>query len=243
MKNLVLGALLAVASSVGCTTSDGGGGVGTTVTVRWDFTHFADGSARSCPDGFGTATIVSQTTDDTSHLGVGSKFIDKFNCSDGEGTIVLPDNDTYLVWVQIENDSGSNLYAQSDETFVDTSTSVPPVSVNIYDDAGFFFLEWDLEDATTHAPLSCTQAGLTGSSGAVEAVATLATSTNVLVTDQFTCSDHYGTTDPLLAGTYTVSVEATVNNQSIGNAPAVTKTISAPNRLTDLGLFVIPVTP
>ena len=243
MKKLVLGALLiAAASSTACTPVNDGGG-DTLVSVRWDFTHFADGSARSCPVGFGTATIVSQTTDDVTHLGTGQNFIDQFNCSDGQGTILLPSDDTYLVWVQIENDSGSSLYAQSEETFVDTSLSVPPIDVTIFDDAGFFFLEWDLEDAVSHAPLSCTQAGLNGSAGAVEAVATLATSTNVLFTDQFTCSDHYGTTDPLLAGTYTVSVEATVNNQSIGNAPAVTKTISAPNRLTDLGLFVIPVTP
>jgi len=239
MKKLVLGALLAVASSVGCGTS-GGGDV--TVDVSWSFTHFATNAPRSCPTGYGTANIVSQTTDDTTHLGAGAKIIDKFNCSDGGGTIVLPDNDTFLVWVEITSDSGGSLYAQTEETFVDTAGAVPPINVEIFDDAGFFFLEWDLVDARNrNAPLTCDQAGVAGASGAIDASATVAGGSR-LFTDKFTCSDHFGTTDPILAGTYTVSVSATVNDIAVGTAPELTnRTIGAPNKLTDLGLVLIPI--
>jgi hypothetical protein len=244
MNKLVLGALLAVASlATGCSSNNGDDVVvvGTTVTVNWDFIHFADNTVRACPTNFGTATIVSQTIDDRTHLGTGTKFVDKFDCKDGAGTLVLPDGDTYLIWVQIENDAGTTLYAQSEEVFVDTARNVAPVDVVIYDDAGFFFFEWDLVDSVTNAPLSCSQAGVAGANGAVESSATIVGNASILFTDKFTCDDHYGTTDPLLAGNYTVSVEATVNDLSVGNAPAISKSIKAPNGLTDLGLVVIPI--
>lgn len=241
MKKLVLGALLAVASLSGCTSDGGDVPIDTVVTVRWNFTHLADMSPRSCPVGFGTATIVSQTTDDVTHLGTGQKIIDKFNCSDGQGTITLPSDDTFLVWVQIENDTGTSLYAQSEETFVDTSASVAPIAVTVFDDGGFFFLEWDLVDARTNALLTCAQAGVTAN-GSVETIATSVANPSYFKDDKFTCEDHFGTTDPLLAGTYTVTVDAEVNNASIGQAPTLTnKTIRAPNGLTDLGLIRIPI--
>jgi hypothetical protein len=246
MKKLVLGALVAAASLTGCIISSDSGDdvvvpVDTVVTMRWNFTHLADMSARSCPIGFGTATIVSQATDDVTHLGTGKQFIDKFNCSDGQGTITLPGNDTYLVWVQIENDTGTNLYAQSEETFVDTVASVPTIPVTIYDDGGFFYLEWDLVDARTNALLTCAQAGVTAN-GSVETIATSVASPSYFKDDKFTCQDHFGTTDPLLAGSYTVSIDAEENNRALGQAPTLTnKTIKAMNGLTDLGLIRIPI--
>ncbi|HEX4421485.1 MAG TPA: hypothetical protein VH165_26400 [Kofleriaceae bacterium] len=253
MKNLIVGALLAVASisisvSVGCTASGddddgggGGGGSGTTVDVSWKFTSAADQGTNACPDGFGTATVMSQKTDDTTHLGTGTPIADKYDCSAGKGTILLPDADTYLVWVVIEDSTGSNQYAQSDSAYVDTSATVAPIEFNILDDGGYFYLEWDIVDSTTMAHMTCADAGLaTGDS--VEVISTSMANSSDFKTDMFTCQDHYGTTDGLVAGSYTVSIDAEVNGAAVGTADTLTsKEITAPNGLTNLGLVLIPV--
>lgn len=235
MKKLVLGALLAVASSAtGCSTDNG-----SVVDVAWTFKHLADGSARSCPVDYPTATIVSQRTDDSTHLGAGETFIDKFDCAAGSGSIVLPDLDSYLVWVEIETDSGSSEYAKSNATYVDTSLSYQPVDVEILDDGGYFFFEWDIYDGATR--VSCADAGVTTSGGgSVDSVATSLSNSSYFRDDKFSCEDHYGTTDGLLAGEYTVSVTAEDSAGVVGGAPTLTnEEIVAPNGLTDLGLLHI----
>lgn len=238
MKNLVLGALLAVASSTGCIISSGSSD--SVVTARWQFTHLADKSPRSCPVGFATATIVSQTTDPITHLGTGLTIVDKFDCADGIGTISLPD-DTYLVWVEIESDDGLQTYTKSEQTFVDTSFGDATIDINILDDGGYFFLTWDLVDAQTQKPLSCPEAGVTAD-GSVEAISTNLATSQKIITDQFTCEDHFGTTDGLLAGTYTVSIDALdSSNLALSNSTTVTKQITAPDGLTDLGHILIPI--
>lgn len=238
MKKLVLGALLAVASLSGC-VSDSGGSTEAVVTARWSFTHFADGSPRSCPVGFDTASVVAQAWDPIGNVLVGTTIVDKFNCSDMRGT-TLPIDGIFLVWVQIENTSGTQVYAQSAHTYIDTADGDVTIDFNILDDAGFFFLTWDLVDATTQAPLTCQQAGVVGNAS-VETTATIA-GTSFALTDKFECEHGFGTTDPLLAGTYTVSVDAEVNNIAVGTAPALTnKVIRAPNGLTDLGHILIPI--
>jgi hypothetical protein len=239
MKNLVLGALLAVASSTGCIISSGSSD--SVVTARWQFTHLADKSPRSCPVGFATATIVSQATDPITHLGAGLTVVDKFNCSDLQGTISLPD-DTYLVWVQIESDDGNQIYTKSAQTFVDTSFGDATIDIDILDDGGYFFMTWDLVAAQTQKPLTCSEAGVT-SSGSVEAISTSMANSQKIITDKFTCEDHFGTTDALLAGSYTVSIDALNSSDlALSNPTVVTnKQITAPDGLTDLGHIVIPI--
>src|SRR3954451_23791862 len=102
MKKLILGALLAAASSVGCSSSSD-----SVVDVSWTFEH-ADGTAApDCPGNFTTTNIVSQSIDPVTHRGTGLTVVDKFNCVAGHGSITLPD-DTFLVWVEITNDSGTS---------------------------------------------------------------------------------------------------------------------------------------
>jgi hypothetical protein len=167
-------------------------------------------------------------------------IVDQFDCADLEGTISLPD-DTYLVWVQIESDDGSQIYTKSAQTFVDTSFGDATIDVNILDDGGYFFLTWDLVDAVTKAPLSCGEAGV-NADGSVEAISTNMANAQQIITDQFTCEDHFGTTDGLLAGTYTVSIDALDgSDRALSNPTTVTEQITAPNRLTDLGHIVIQI--
>jgi hypothetical protein len=60
----------------------------------------------------------------------------------------------------------------------------------------------------------------------------------------FTCEHGFGTTKPLLEGSYEVTVDAFDGTGSIGQAPQLSnKLISAPGGLTDLGHILIPITP
>ena len=64
-----------------------------------------------------------------------------------------------------------------------------------------------------------------------------------LITDKFTCEDHFGTTGALLAGNYVVSVDAldSANRALSSQSTTVTKSITAPDGLTDLGNIMIPI--
>jgi hypothetical protein len=232
MKKLVLGVLLAAAvSATGCVSD------GSTVTMTWDFTHLADNSARSCPTNFDTVRVIAQPTDPTSHLGAGRTFVDKFDCADGEGRIKLSDN-SYLVWLEVTNFSETSKYAQSQETFYDTLEGNVTIPVQILDDGGYFSLTWDLVDGPTNAPLSCTDVGI-DRAGSVRVLTKLATSSAV-ITDNFDCTDHFGTTDGLLAGDYDITVEA-FNNGILGLADPISKIITAPNGVSYLGNVLIPI--
>jgi hypothetical protein len=241
MKKLVLGALLAaVASSTGCIISDDDPIEPTdaVITARWSFTHFEDNTARSCPVGFNTTTIVSQPWDPINHRLIGSPVEDLFDCSAGRGT-TDPLDGIFLVWVQVETDSGSQVYAKSESIYVDTADGDVSLDFPIFDDAGFFFLTWGLQDGGRQ--VDCEEAGLVGGDTGVETTATIVGSTFAL-TDVFECDHYFGTTAPLLADTYVVAVEAVVDGLSVGRAPALNnKTIIAPSGLTDLGHVIIPL--
>src|SRR5512144_2325433 len=119
MKKLVLGALVAVASSTGCVAASSSD---VTVTGRWSFTHITDGSPRSCPTNFDTATIFAQPVDaETADANGGLISAGLFDCTGQQGTVVLPDG-LYLMSVRIENRPGTQPYADSSEVLVDTAT-------------------------------------------------------------------------------------------------------------------------
>lgn len=234
MKNLVLAAMLgAAAASTACTTN-------VTVTAGWTFKHIADGTARSCPDGFDTATVFAQPVDAlTADANGGLINADLFDCSATRGTIVVPDG-LYIMSVRIENHAGSQTYADSEGVFIDTAVD-GRFDVEILDDGGYLSFRWSLKDSQTSAPLTCAQAGVT-SNGSVESIATSVVNQNTMVTDKFTCEDHFGTTAGLRAGMYTVSLDAEENNRALGppvNKPAVM--VEPPNKVVDLGRIELPI--
>jgi len=236
MKKLVLGALLVlVASSTGCSSSSSTEAV---VSASWPFTHVDGTASGQCDPNFPTAAIYSQPWDPINQETVGAPVIDKFDCAAMHGT-TDPLDGIFKVWIQIENDSGS-IYAQSTETYFDTANGDKSLVFPILDNGGYFFVTWSLVDANTQAHLTCKDAGIS-SGGSVETIATMAGSTNAVV-DKFTCEDGFGTTDPLLAGSYTVSVDAENGSGAVGTAPTLTnKVITAPGGLTDLGHILIPI--
>jgi hypothetical protein len=89
--------------------------------------------------------------------------------------------------------------------------------------------------------LTCAEASNGGGPVKVSTVATIV-GTDFMLADRFPCEHGFGTTDPLLADTYTVSVDAAISSGAIGTAPTLTnKVVNSPNGLTDLGHIIIPI--
>jgi hypothetical protein len=210
------------------------------ITARWQFNHLADGSSRACPPSFQTTAIYAQPWDPVTGRLLSQPVIDKFDCVDMRGT-TDPLDGIFLVWVQIESDDGQNVYARSAQSYIDTLDGDVSIDFPILDDAGFFYLSWELRDKANGRPLSCRQASAGDGPVKVEAIATI-TGSSFMMTDRFPCEHGFGTTKPLLAGTYTVSVDAAISSGAIGTAPAlIDKEITAPSGLTDLGHIMIPI--
>jgi hypothetical protein len=243
MKNLVLASLIA-ASATGCIISSDSSSdahVGATWTIRT-----LSSPSIPCPPGYDTAALYNQPVD-ANDAPVGSPIIDLFDCAAGAGTSAPLPATTYMTWIEITTHTNSGApYAKSTPAILDVTDVDLTYNAEIYDDAGYFQLQWDLVGANSNSPLTCDQAGLANpNNSGVELTATLSGST-AAATDQFNCTDHFGITDPLAAGTYTLSVDAFVDTASgtmaVGTAPAVPNaTIHDHNEITDLGNITIPI--
>lgn len=241
MKKLVLFSfIVAMVSQVtGCIISsgdDGGGGSGY-ITAQWDIKS-VDGTSLQCPAGFDTAALYSQEID-SNYGNVGGVITgDLFDCSAFSGVSAPLPATTYYSWIQIENHDGSTVYASTVQAYVDLTLSDKTFSANIYDDGGYFQMSWAL--TVGGSPSSCAaNSDITG----VEAISTEVGNPNNAVSDIFQCSDHYGVTDVLPAGTYTISVDAFNSAMTaVGTAAPITnKSIQVQNRVTDLGTITIPL--
>lgn len=237
MKKLALFCLFVavVSQATGCiiTSDDDDDGGAAYVTAKWDFKQL-DGTPLLCPTGFDTTALYSQEVD-ANYNDVGSVVIDLFTCNDFQGTSAPLNQTTYYSWVQIQNNDGSSTYASSPQAFVDLTASDKTFSADIYDDAGYFQLAWQL--TTGGAPTTCAaNPDITG----VEAISTEVGNSSNAASDIFHCGDHFGITDALAAGNYTISVDAFNSSmQAVGTAPAVTGVIHDRNEVTDLGRITI----
>ena len=211
------------------------------LTANWSLRNVATNSATSCPTGFPTAAIYSQPVN-SSNQPVGQPVIDLFDCAAMTGVTAPLDPGVYQVWVAITNDAGTQTYAQSLSAIVDLTDSDKTFTAAILNDGGYFSLTWDLVDAANgNAPLTCSQ--VTGLDG-VGVVSTSVANQNNFFDDKFTCDNHYGVTGGLLAGAYTVAVDAFEDGQGSIGGPVVlsgNRTILDTNRVTDLGNVIIPI--
>ncbi|MEO8549417.1 MAG: hypothetical protein ABI678_05575 [Kofleriaceae bacterium] len=243
MKKLVLFSLIiaAVSQATGCIISSGDDDGGTPrITSTWTIKSI-DGTNLGCPTGFDTAALYSQEIDAAGN-DLGSPVLDLFDCVAGIGTSAPLADTTYYSWVSIETDSGSSVYAKSTEAFVDLTVENKQLDARIYDDAGYFQLMWQLTRASNGAPVLCADdPDIDG----VESVSTAVVGSSQAIVDQFDCSDHFGITSPLPAGTYTVSVDAFKDGAgggSLGTSDTLTnKTIQDLNRVTVLPTVTIPL--
>ncbi|MBA3394929.1 MAG: hypothetical protein H0T89_19945 [Deltaproteobacteria bacterium] len=231
MRKVVLSALLAYAAT-GCVAAEDAG----LITANWSFKEVSTGAVLGCPAGFDTTAVYAYPVDGANQRR-GQPIIDLYPCSAGTGTNEYP-VDAYEVYLEITNSDNTQLYAQSTAAIVDITSRDATFTTTIIDDGGFFLFDWQLRGEVTGDPLSCAEA----LADSVDITSTLNGSTQAY-TDVYPCSQGSAYTAALPAGDYTVSVAALdSSDRSISNTPAlVNKRISAPNKITDLGLIMIPI--
>jgi len=237
MKKLVMSALLfaTAAQAAGCIfvsgdDDDDGGG---TATVSASWSIFNDDAAAACPPGATTAAVNAQRGSET-------PFVDLYDCSDGAGVADnLPAGD-YTVWVELTDDTGSALYAQS-ESFAVSLSDGELVEAAFEIDAynGFFDVGWFVTDAGG-TEVGC--AGVANQNG----VSVLSTNSSTTEgTDSiFNCADgedpNFVTTDPVAVGDYVVSLSLLDQGDlAIGASADVVTSIGHGNEFVDLGVVEI----
>jgi len=241
MKKLVLFSFIVALASqaTGCIISSGddGGGTGGTITAHWDIKSIS-GANVGCPVGFDTAALYSQEVD-AAYNNVGAPVIDLFDCTAFTALSAPLNATTYYSWIQIENHDGSSVYASTVEAYVDLTTNDATFTASILSDGGYFQMAWQLTIAATGAPTSCAaNSDITG----VEGISTEVGNPSNAVTDIFHCGDHYGVTDGLPAGSYTISIDAfNAAMQAVGTADPKTGSIQVQNHVTNLGTVTIPL--
>jgi hypothetical protein len=240
MKKLVLGSLIAALASqaAGCIIESDDS---TYVTASWSIKHLANNTIIPCPPGYTTAALYSQPANPDGTT-VGSPTVDLFDCAAGVGTSGPLAPGLYLSWISIANDNNTQVYAQSLSTPIDTSPGDQAVAFDIFEDGGYFQMQWALRGASTNADLSCAQAGVmsNGTTAGIQLQAFVSGS-NQSASDIFDCEDRTGVTSEYVAGSYDVLVDA-VNPDPLGSAPTISSRIDAPNKVTNLGTVTIPIT-
>jgi len=244
MRRLVLATMVACIASLatGCIISsdDDDTPPDDVGSIRADWTfHTAAGGALGCPAGFATTRVTAKTVDggDCDPLIAGSNTcVDLYDCVDGTGTGDLLATD-YDVTIEI-TDGGNGVYGSSLTLPVDITVNDGAVDEDFIDDGGRLTAAWALVDATTNAALTCATAG---NPDAISFDVTL-TGPNTLTTDLFECADESGISDPLIAGSYVVSVSAVnTQGQALGAPQNKNVTLGDQNDYQDLGTITLPI--
>lgn len=241
-----------VSQAAGCiihtTDRDPGGGGGSggsgggvdvaTISARWSLRNMIDGATTACPAGFDTVQLIALPIDDNGNA-VADPSVDLFDCKSRTGisTDLVPD--VYQVWLEVRSHDLAALYAQSLSQVLDVRQNDQSFSADILNDGGYFQLSWDLVGKATNRPIDCAQvAGI----NSIKAISTSVADARRAYDDLLVCEDHTAVTSGLLQGSYTVTIDAMAGDRSLGKATTLTnKVIQGQNRVTDLGLIVIPI--
>lgn len=242
MKKLVLGSLIAIVASqlAGCIITTGDDTEDAYVSATWDIRSLASNASIPCPPTFDTAAVYNQPVNSAGQS-VGSPIIDLFNCSDRAGTSAPLPPQQYLTWVEITNSNNTSVYAKSLSAYVDVTVSDKTFNAQILDDGGYFQFAWDLRGATSNAPLTCAQAGLAGGAPAGIQLQAFISGSNQSSADIFDCEDLGGITAGYISASYDVLIDA-IDPDPIGSAPTISSRIESPNKVTNLGTVMIPIT-
>lgn len=234
MNKYLLGSLLVatVSQAAGCIITDGTEG-NRTIGASWSIK--ANNQQVTCPPGFNTARVIAHPhqllATDTS----GDK-IDLFNCESRSGITAPLPSDEYDVWVEIVDQTGAAVYAQSVPVYVDLRNTDKDVSFDIHTDKGYFFMNWALSGQRSGAPLACSQVPTLASISLDTTPAAAAT--------LFNCEQQAGYSQAYAAGVYQVAASALNSAQeSLGESSTfANKRIQAPNQITNLGTAMILIT-
>lgn len=234
MRNLVF-VFAALAIAPACTSVETA-----FITANWEFHGISDTNPAAppailpCPTGFDTAEVRL-----TSLTG-GTDYIDAYSCGAMTGTEAY-DADLYEIELIITNDAGQ-VYAVSPSegltaVEIDTRDTDKTVNFGIADNGGYFGFAWNLVDAGTNAPLSCSQVN----PDSIEILGTLASST-FAKGDKFNCGDGAGVTAAFPEGAYTMSVAAlNAADEALGAPVNKTTSIGDRNDFVNLGTVSLPI--
>ncbi|HET7502596.1 MAG TPA: hypothetical protein VFK02_16360 [Kofleriaceae bacterium] len=238
--------LIALALLTGCTVPDvtfskggsdpgtgsGGGGPDQEVLVGWSLRHLATGTRINCPQTSDIARVTSVSWNPATQQPAGETFHDDFDCTDGSGLITLPDH-FYLVSVAVLTPTEQPLASSSVE-IVDTTVGDDAADATVFDDAGHLTLSWDVLNRATQARLSCADVGLSGAD-TVELVSINLTDPSKNFVDRYFCDDHFGTSQPLPPGHYTLSITASRGGATFGDQVMFGDVQVVSSGVTDLG--------
>jgi hypothetical protein len=222
----------------GSSGGGGGGGDVATISARWSLRNMLDGATTACPAGFDTVQLIALPIDANGDA-VAEPSIDLFDCKARTGISTNLAPAVYQVWIEVRSHDLATLYAQSLSQVLDVRQTDESFSVDVLNDGGYFQLSWDLVGKATNRPIDCAQvAGI----DALDVISTSVADARRAYDDQLVCADHGAVTSGLLQGSYTITINAMAGDTSLGKATTLTnKVIEGKNRVTDLGMIIIPI--
>lgn len=124
-----------------------------TITASWSLVSGDNNDPAACPPG---ATTIALISEDPS----GVQIKDLFDCDAASGMSGDLREGTYGVWLQLTDDSGQSLFAQSLSTDVQVFAEADhPIAFEISIDRGSFIVGWDVVDGPNQ--YDCERAGVT----------------------------------------------------------------------------------
>ncbi len=235
MNKYLLGSLLVatVSQAAGCIIVDGNEEGNRTIGAAWSIK--SNNQQVACPLGFNTARVIAHPHQRLATDTSGDK-IDLFNCDARSGITAPLPADEYDVWVEIVDQTGAALFAQSVPVYVDLRSVDKDVTFDIHTDKGYFAMNWALSGQSSGAPLACAQVPTLASISLDTTPATAAT--------LFACEQQSGFSQAYPVGVYQVAASALNSAQeSLGESSTfANKQIQAPNQITNLGTAMILIT-
>jgi hypothetical protein len=216
-------------------TSDGENAV---IDVGWTWLA-VDGagatSAATCPPG--TSITVHTQEVDANGDPVGQEILDIYDCETNSS--ITPPLPPSTVSVYLSGTGGAGDFTSFTQ-FVDLTTTNEVVDFDLIANGGYIQFAWELVGGTTNTPLACEDVSdLDG----IGAIVTVADTPSQAFDFQYTCQDGFGTTDPLAADDYVISIDAfNAANESISEEPFNQNvTVGAPNDIVEIGTVQIPI--
>lgn len=202
-----------------------------TIDVAWQLQD--DGDPATCPAGATTAAVHVLLEGDS------EAYVDLYNCADLAGSVADIPAGEYDVWVDLTDDSGVTLYAQSESSHVTLAAGATESRTFAIDVAnGFVDVSWRLLIPGGGASTTC-------AAQIQSSVSVLSTQTdsNTGYDDIYQCTDGESpakvTTGALPLGPYTTVLTMLAGDEPIGSSDPVSFSIDHGTEFEDLGTIEI----
>jgi hypothetical protein len=227
MSALLFGLAIGASGCIFVTSDDDDTGTAQ-INATWDIVD--DGAQANCPTGATTAAVNALRSGDA------DPFVDLYDCDDFAGAASDLPAGNYTIWVDITDDSGAELYAQSESATVSLSDG-ETVGADFLIDGynGFWDISWTIHNAGG-TEIGC--AGAAGENGV--GVLSTNTDTNEGFDSLYNCEDGEDpaivTSDAVPVGGYVVVLSILDNaDASMGDSNEIQDAILHGNEFVDLG--------